>query len=133
MRTLQCPDRLDLIHKHFRKFCATVVDFDEWGQIACVNLLTRYARTQFLDPNHGVCACLQWGLVLVVVVRLVRQRFTLEKERDYSTCFWRLWCCGHALFGRLPCRSPLFPRSFDENVRTKCSGLADYVARTTHS
>lgn len=50
----QCPDRLDLIDKHFRKFCTVVVDLDEWGQIACINLLTRYARTQFTDPNFGV-------------------------------------------------------------------------------
>jgi hypothetical protein len=51
----QCPDRLDLMHKHFRKFCTVVVDMDEWGQIACINLLTRYARTQFTDPDLGVC------------------------------------------------------------------------------
>ncbi|XP_003369720.1 AP-3 complex subunit beta-2 protein [Trichinella spiralis] len=27
-----CPERLDLIHKHYRKLCAALVDVDEWGQ-----------------------------------------------------------------------------------------------------
>eukprot|EP01134_Creolimax_fragrantissima_P007651 CFRG7651T1 len=48
-----CPDRLDMLHKHFRKLCETIVDFDEWGQIVSVNLLTRYARTQFVNPNKN--------------------------------------------------------------------------------
>eukprot|EP01135_Chromosphaera_perkinsii_P002899 Nk52_evm10s230 gene=Nk52_evmTU10s230 len=46
-----CPERLDLIHRHFRKFCTLLVDVDEWGQIAILSLLTRYGRTQFLNPN----------------------------------------------------------------------------------
>lgn len=33
-----------------------LVDIDEWGQTAIIHLLTRYARTQFLDPNGGVTA-----------------------------------------------------------------------------
>ena len=49
-----CPDRVDLIHKHFRKLCSLLVDVDEWGQIAILSMLTRYARTQFLDPNQFV-------------------------------------------------------------------------------
>ncbi|KAJ1979249.1 AP-3 complex subunit beta [Dimargaris xerosporica] len=48
-----CPDRFDLIHEHFTKLCQMVLDADEWGQIAIVNLLMRYARTQFLDPRPG--------------------------------------------------------------------------------
>mgnify|MGYP003949108619 FL=1 len=27
-----CPDRIDLIHRHFRKMCRMLVDVDEWGQ-----------------------------------------------------------------------------------------------------
>jgi len=27
------------------------VDVDEWGQVIIINMLTRYARTQFADPN----------------------------------------------------------------------------------
>uniref|UniRef100_H2Z3B3 AP-3 complex subunit beta n=1 Tax=Ciona savignyi TaxID=51511 RepID=H2Z3B3_CIOSA len=46
-----CPERVDLVHRHFRKLCNLLVDVDEWGQIAILSMLTRYARTQFTDPN----------------------------------------------------------------------------------
>ncbi|KAL1117858.1 hypothetical protein AAG570_004172 [Ranatra chinensis] len=46
-----CPERIDLIHKNFRKLCNLLVDVDEWGQVVIINMLTRYARTQFVDPN----------------------------------------------------------------------------------
>ncbi|CAG2100616.1 unnamed protein product [Medioppia subpectinata] len=48
-----CPDRFDLIHQNYRKFCSLLVDVDEWGQIILINMLIRYARTQFTDPNGG--------------------------------------------------------------------------------
>uniref|UniRef100_A0A0C9RZA1 AP-3 complex subunit beta n=1 Tax=Fopius arisanus TaxID=64838 RepID=A0A0C9RZA1_9HYME len=46
-----CPGRIDLIHKNYRKLCNLLVDVDEWGQVVIVNMLTRYARTQFVNPN----------------------------------------------------------------------------------
>ncbi len=46
-----CPQRFDLIHSNYRKFCSLLVDVDEWGQIILINMLIRYARTQFTDPN----------------------------------------------------------------------------------
>ncbi|CAB0043494.1 unnamed protein product [Trichogramma brassicae] len=46
-----CPDRIDLIHKNYRKLCNLLVDVDEWGQVIIVNMLTRYVRTQFVNPN----------------------------------------------------------------------------------
>ena len=49
-----CPDRIDLIHKNYRKLCNLLIDIDEWGQVAVIHMLTRYARTQFVDPNKGV-------------------------------------------------------------------------------
>lgn len=49
-----CPERSDLIHKNYRKLCSLLVDVDEWGQIVIINMLTRYARTQFADPNLHV-------------------------------------------------------------------------------
>ncbi|KAE9552428.1 hypothetical protein FO519_004369 [Halicephalobus sp. NKZ332] len=58
-----CPDRLDLLHKHFRALCRALADVDEWGQVVMIGLLTRYARTQFiapaedqapLDPDHAL-------------------------------------------------------------------------------
>ena len=48
-----CPDRIDLIHKNYRKLVSLLVDVEEWGQVVIVNMLTRYARTQFADPNLG--------------------------------------------------------------------------------
>lgn len=49
-----CPERIDLIHKNYRKLCNLLVDVDEWGQVMIINMLTRYARTQFLNPNLEV-------------------------------------------------------------------------------
>jgi AP-3 complex subunit beta len=46
-----CPERLDIIHPHFRKLCNMLADTDEWGQIYILQLLTRYARLQFANPN----------------------------------------------------------------------------------
>ena len=28
-----CPERIELIHKNFRKFCNLLVDVEEWGQV----------------------------------------------------------------------------------------------------
>lgn len=52
--TKVCPERIDLIHQVYRKLCALLVDVDEWGQVTIVNMLTRYARMQFADPNLNV-------------------------------------------------------------------------------
>lgn len=49
-----CPERIDLIHKNYRKLCNLLVDVDEWGQVIILSVLTRYARTQFIDPNQEV-------------------------------------------------------------------------------
>eukprot|EP01117_Protostelium_nocturnum_P003674 TRINITY_DN14956_c0_g1_i1.p1 TRINITY_DN14956_c0_g1~~TRINITY_DN14956_c0_g1_i1.p1 ORF type:complete len:805 (+),score=327.31 TRINITY_DN14956_c0_g1_i1:240-2417(+) len=48
-----CPERVDLIHPHFRKLCHLLSDIDEWGQIIVLEILTRYSRTQFVDPNRA--------------------------------------------------------------------------------
>ena len=31
--------------------CNLLIDVDEWGQVVIINMLTRYARTQFLNPG----------------------------------------------------------------------------------
>ncbi|CAF2827047.1 unnamed protein product [Rotaria sp. Silwood2] len=46
-----CPERIDLIHKNYRRLCNLLVDIDEWGQVTVLNMLTRYARSQFVDPD----------------------------------------------------------------------------------
>ncbi|KAI4882465.1 hypothetical protein NFI96_007320 [Prochilodus magdalenae] len=45
-----CPDRIDLIHKNYRKLCNLLMDVEEWGQVVIISMLTRYARTQFVSP-----------------------------------------------------------------------------------
>ena len=42
-----CPNRIDLIHKHYRALVRKLVDMDEWGQLATIRLLMIYARKCF--------------------------------------------------------------------------------------
>lgn len=42
-----CPDRIDLIHKHYRGIVRKLVDMDEWSQLATLKLMTVYARRCF--------------------------------------------------------------------------------------
>lgn len=61
-----CPDRIDLIHKNYRKLCNLLIDIDEWGQVAVIHMLTRYARTQFIDPNKEVRLSV-WTAVTMII------------------------------------------------------------------
>lgn len=45
-----CPTRLDLLHKHYRRLCRTLVDVDEWGQADMMTLLLRYVKTMLPRP-----------------------------------------------------------------------------------
>lgn len=42
-----CPDRIDLVHKHYRNLIKQVVDMDEWSQLATLRLMANYARRCF--------------------------------------------------------------------------------------
>ncbi|KAK6600169.1 ap-3 adaptor complex subunit beta [Botrytis cinerea] len=42
-----CPERLDLIHKHYRGLVKKLVDMDEWSQMATLHLMTIYSRRSF--------------------------------------------------------------------------------------
>ncbi|CAK7264169.1 AP-3 complex subunit beta [Sporothrix epigloea] len=42
-----CPERLDLIHAHYRDLVRKLVDMDEWSQLATLRMLTIYARKCF--------------------------------------------------------------------------------------
>lgn len=33
-----CPQRMDLIHRHFRNICYKLSEFDEWGQVLAINI-----------------------------------------------------------------------------------------------
>ena len=35
-----CPERIELIHKNYRKLCNLLVDVDEWGQVK-INITVR--------------------------------------------------------------------------------------------
>lgn len=49
-----CPDRIDLIHKHYRSLVKKMVDMDEWSQLATLRLLTSYARKCFPPKSQKV-------------------------------------------------------------------------------
>jgi len=42
-----CPDRLDLIHPHYRSLVRKLIDMDEWGQLATLRLMLVYVRKCF--------------------------------------------------------------------------------------
>ncbi|OAA57056.1 ap-3 adaptor complex subunit [Niveomyces insectorum RCEF 264] len=42
-----CPDRLDLMHAHYRSLVRKMVDMDEWSQLSTLRLMTVYARRCF--------------------------------------------------------------------------------------
>ncbi|KAH0598561.1 hypothetical protein MHUMG1_03862 [Metarhizium humberi] len=42
-----CPDRIDLIHPHYRSLVRKIVDMDEWSQLAMLRLMVYYARKCF--------------------------------------------------------------------------------------
>ena len=46
-----CPSRFDIIHKHYREICRGLIAADEWSQCMILQMLLRYARNQFGDPN----------------------------------------------------------------------------------
>ena len=45
-----CPERMDMLHVHYRKLCHLLADLDEWGQITAMGVLVRYARMYFVAP-----------------------------------------------------------------------------------
>ncbi len=51
-----CPDSFELIHPHYRRICRSLKSIDPWGQIAVMQMLLRYARANFADPNSGAVA-----------------------------------------------------------------------------
>lgn len=49
-----CPERIDLIHKHYRGLVKKLVDMDEWSQLATMSLMTVYARKCFPKRTRRV-------------------------------------------------------------------------------
>lgn len=48
------PDNWELIHPHYRRMCKLLKDIDPWGQISVMQMLLRYVRANFSDPNIGL-------------------------------------------------------------------------------
>ena len=42
-----CPERIDIIHRHYRSLVRKLVDMDEWSQLATIRLLMGYSRRCF--------------------------------------------------------------------------------------
>ncbi|RYP48353.1 hypothetical protein DL768_005722 [Monosporascus sp. mg162] len=51
-----CPDRIDLVHKHYRGLVKKIVDMDEWSQLATLRMMTIYARKCFPRRTRTVKA-----------------------------------------------------------------------------
>ncbi|XXG94308.1 AP-3 complex subunit beta [Hypoxylon texense] len=51
-----CPDRVDLIHMHYRSLVKKIVDMDEWSQLAVLRMMTIYARKCFPRRTRNVKA-----------------------------------------------------------------------------
>ncbi|PBP28107.1 beta adaptin [Diplocarpon rosae] len=49
-----CPERLDLVHPHYRGLVKKVVDMDEWSQLATLRLMVVYARRCFPKRTRRV-------------------------------------------------------------------------------
>ncbi|KAL1888409.1 AP-3 complex subunit beta [Ceratocystis pirilliformis] len=49
-----CPERIDLIHKHYRSLVRKIIDMDDWSQIATIRMLTFYARKCFPKRTRRV-------------------------------------------------------------------------------
>ncbi|KAH8678974.1 adaptin N terminal region-domain-containing protein [Tricladium varicosporioides] len=49
-----CPDRIDLIHKHYRGLVKKLVDMDEWSQLVTLRLMTIYSRKCFPKRTRRV-------------------------------------------------------------------------------
>lgn len=56
-----CPDRIDLIHKHYRSLIKKLVDMDEWSQLSTLRLLTSYARQCFPPKTQKVTRAVSKG------------------------------------------------------------------------
>lgn len=61
-----CPERLDLLHPHFRRLARLLVDVDEWGQIVLLDLLSRYARSMLARPPTDESLSLDSDLQLLL-------------------------------------------------------------------
>ncbi|KAF0294122.1 AP-3 complex subunit beta-1 [Amphibalanus amphitrite] len=117
-----CPERIDLVHKNFRKLCNVLVDIEEWGQVIIINMLTHYARTQFIDPNlqvvmgvaqlyHHLAPRSEVSLVTKAMIRLLRSH--REVQSVVLTCIASMTTQRKGMFD--PYLKSFFVRSCDSS------------------
>ncbi|SJX63516.1 related to Beta3 protein (Ruby) [Sporisorium reilianum f. sp. reilianum] len=46
-----CPANWSLLHQNYRKICHALSDMDEWGQVVALQVLSRYARANLVQPK----------------------------------------------------------------------------------
>lgn len=49
-----CPDRLELLHRCYRKVCHLLTDMDEWGQVVVMDVFMQYCRKFFKQPRGQI-------------------------------------------------------------------------------
>ena len=96
-----CPERIDLIHKNYRKLCNLMVDVDEWGQVTILNMLTRYARTQFVDPNHEVRDMDVQSCMFMYIVYVTRYMYMYRHNCQCTCTFAYCTCMSTLIFSHV--------------------------------
>lgn len=91
-----CPDRWDLLHPHFRKYCHLLADLDEWGAVVALQVLTHYCRLHFVAPPATVCtgflrSCQCFGSVLMLTDFHTLFLFYADGQLEWNVQYWR--CC----------------------------------------
>ncbi|KAF2396698.1 ARM repeat-containing protein [Trichodelitschia bisporula] len=49
-----CPERIELVHPHYKALVRKLVDMDEWGQLATMQMMLGYARACFPRKTRWV-------------------------------------------------------------------------------
>lgn len=97
-----CPERTDLIHKNYRKLCNLLVDVDEWGQVMILSMLTRYARSQFVDPNKEV-SCLYMYVYIQAQHIMIGVHVHVLHVLKINSAYWSQLLLSPLLYCRYCC------------------------------
>jgi AP-3 complex subunit beta len=55
-----CPERIDLIHKNYRKLCQLLIDVDEWGQLCFIQVKKNYEKLLIQQLYYSSTTILLW-------------------------------------------------------------------------
>uniref|UniRef100_V5EJN3 Clathrin/coatomer adaptor adaptin-like N-terminal domain-containing protein n=1 Tax=Kalmanozyma brasiliensis (strain GHG001) TaxID=1365824 RepID=V5EJN3_KALBG len=69
-----CPTNWQLLHQNYRRICHALSDMDEWGQITAIQVLSRYARANLVQPPIRVRSTPDISyIVLLNILAIARQ------------------------------------------------------------